>query len=459
MISNPLRGGHGVPLSSDYSSYSRKWTWATYFTAEVSPITLSNHDTHDADMATAIDTLAGLLVQSIPVGGVTGQVLAKASGTDRDTEWVDINTGAGGGTDLTWTAGTRTLSSNTGADAVITLATTDDPGLMSAAQFDKLDGIEASATADQTAAEIVALIDASATEEQNLVTAIIGNATARGALFASASGDIDSGAFAAGAVNLTTDVTGDLPFANFVAAGSAGFIGATGAGDYAHRTISQTKGDLSIDDLVTLSGVSDGDTHLGTFTGSTIPDSQTTKQALQALETAVEAAGELVYIGSVTASNDATVEFSGLSSTYSKYVVEIEDLVPASDASTLHIRTSTDNGSTFDSGASDYQYNQWQAGSGITVSRAGAAQIILFSSCGTGTGEAVSGSVEILRPSATTYTKVAARLVGLDSTANFGTAIVGGLRASAADVDAIQFLMNTGNIASGTFRLYGVRAS
>lgn len=41
-------------------------------------------------------------------------------------------------------------------------------------------------------------------------------------------------------------------------------------------------------DLTTLSGVAQGSTDLGTFTGITIPDAQTTKQALQALETAHE---------------------------------------------------------------------------------------------------------------------------------------------------------------------------
>jgi hypothetical protein len=44
---------------------------------------------------------------------------------------------------------------------------------------------------------------------------------------------------AIGSVDLTSEVTGDLPFANFVQAGSAGFVGATGAGDYAHRTPTQ----------------------------------------------------------------------------------------------------------------------------------------------------------------------------------------------------------------------------
>lgn len=41
-------------------------------------------------------------------------------------------------------------------------------------------------------------------------------------------------------------------------------------------------------DIQTLAGVAQGSTDLGTFTGTTIPDNQTIKQALQALETAYE---------------------------------------------------------------------------------------------------------------------------------------------------------------------------
>jgi hypothetical protein len=36
----------------------------------------------------------------VPTGGTTGQVLAKASDDDYDTEWVDQTGGGGGGTDL-----------------------------------------------------------------------------------------------------------------------------------------------------------------------------------------------------------------------------------------------------------------------------------------------------------------------------------------------------------------------
>jgi hypothetical protein len=46
--------------------------------------------------------------------------------------------------------------------------------------------------------------------------------------------------------------------------------------------------DANVNDLISLSGVVENSADLGAFTGTTIPDSQTIKQALQALETAVE---------------------------------------------------------------------------------------------------------------------------------------------------------------------------
>ena len=53
-----------------------------------------------------------------------------------------------------------------------------------------------------------------------------------------------------------------------------------------------TKASFDVDHLFTLVGASaDTDEHLSTFTGSTIADNQTIKQALQALETAVETKG------------------------------------------------------------------------------------------------------------------------------------------------------------------------
>ena len=54
-----------------------------------------------------------------------------------------------------------------------------------------------------------------------------------------------------------------------------------------------------IDNVATLSGVAKDGTSLGTFSGSTIADNQTIKAAIQALETAVEAAGSATSLAAV----------------------------------------------------------------------------------------------------------------------------------------------------------------
>ena len=59
------------------------------------------------------------------------------------------------GTDLSYTATSRLLSSSTGGDVNLPEATPSQPGLLSAADKAKLNAIESSATADQTASEIL----------------------------------------------------------------------------------------------------------------------------------------------------------------------------------------------------------------------------------------------------------------------------------------------------------------
>ena len=58
-----------------------------------------------------------------------------------------------------------------------------------------------------------------------------------------------------------------------------------------------TKASLDVDHLITLSGVSDASDNLGTFTGSTIADSETIKGALQDLETEVETKQDSLTFG------------------------------------------------------------------------------------------------------------------------------------------------------------------
>ena len=176
-------------------------------------------------------------------------------------------------------------------------------------------------------------------------------------------------------------------------------------------------------------------------------------------------AGAMTKIGTATASASASISFTGLSSTYFLYILRFSDLQPATDATTLLFRTSTDNGSTYDSGASDYAWNLFQANE--SGSESGAADqsdssITIMGEAGssdemgTGTNEKGSGCIYIYNPSAAKYTFINWEGVFFNEAAQWIMNNGGGFRQSAADVDAIQLLMDSGNIASGTFVLYGV---
>ena len=80
----------------------------------------------------------------------------------------------------------------------------------------------------------------------------------------------------------------------------------------------------NVGDLVTLSGVSQNDEDLGTFTGSTISDNVTIKAALQALETAVEAAS-VVDAGDNVNRLVASTSAETVPSTYYFLVVDQSD--------------------------------------------------------------------------------------------------------------------------------------
>jgi hypothetical protein len=120
-------------------------------------------------------------------------------------------------------------------------------------------------------------------------TTIEGNGTS-GTPFKVKDGGISAAKLASNAVTTSKIADANVTNAKLANVATATIKGRTTAGTGAPEdlTKSQAQAILSVDDLVTLSGVADGATHLGTFTGSTISDNQTVKQALQALETAVE---------------------------------------------------------------------------------------------------------------------------------------------------------------------------
>lgn len=177
--------------------------------------------------------------------------------------------------------------------------------------------------------------------------------------------------------------------------------------------------------------------------------------------------GGLVLISTATASTSSSINFTGLSSTYIAYLIYFLNVAPASDAVTFCMRTSTDNGSSYDSGASDYSYNAVSTTAGgrnLTVNLNNSYMLIAGPASspwelGNASNEKLNGYLVLYNPSATTYTQAQGQCVYYSEGAVSVHTNLVNMRKSAADVDAITFFMDSGNISSGDFILYGFTAS
>ena len=101
-------------------------------------------------------------------------------------------------------------------------------------------------------------------------------------------------------------------------------------------SVTVTEVDANVDDLISLTGVNENTTGLGTFTGSTISDGSTIKDALQDLETAAEGAAS----GSAVADRTKT-ETGSANATH--YVTFVADDNATATAETVY----TDGGVTY----------------------------------------------------------------------------------------------------------------
>jgi len=141
--------------------------------------------------------------QGVPTGGTTGQVLAKKSGTNYDTEWV-AQSGGGGGGSVTSVTGTAPISVATGTTTPvvsIAAATTSAAGSMSASDKSKLDGVATGATANSSDATLLARANHTGTQ----VLSTISDAGTAAAKNAPATGNAAAGEVVLGSDTRLTD--------------------------------------------------------------------------------------------------------------------------------------------------------------------------------------------------------------------------------------------------------------
>lgn len=171
-------------------------------------------------------------------------------------------------------------------------------------------------------------------------------------------------------------------------------------------------------------------------------------------------AGVLTQVGTTKTGGGTSYDLTGISSTYNYYTLEIIKLLPATDGALLYLLTSTDGGSNW---GSSYT---WQASWGNSVAPyadsggSAAAQINLGGSgftIGNAANElGVSGHVEIWKPSDAAYCHISWELIYRAASDGSLTKVSGSaFREAVADVDAVRLIFSSGNITSGTARLFG----
>lgn len=145
---------------------------------------------------------------------------------------------------------------------------------------------------------------------------------------------------------------------------------------------------------------------------------------------------------------------------YDEYVVEFVNIVPATNATTLAFRVSTDGGATYDSGANyryAYRFTGSNAATGTAQSNVGTSILACGALSSTASAGGANGSFRLTNPLSATQEKMAWHSSGFKSSDGNYYSIVGmGAYASTSPVNALRALLDSGNIASGAVRVYGL---
>lgn len=168
--------------------------------------------------------------------------------------------------------------------------------------------------------------------------------------------------------------------------------------------------------------------------------------------------GAFVLISTQTASASATIDFTGLSTSYKAYAIVLNNVVNATATQNLYFRTSTDNGSTFTASAGAYSYaNDYaSSASGGSPNGSGSATQVQLTRAAQLNSSHLAGIIYLYAPADSgVYTSLTYNLhfqSGSEMYYSSGT----GLRVVKEANNAIRFLYASGNITSGTFSLYGL---
>tara|TARA_E500000178_G_C16852509_1_gene675826 strand:+ start:52 stop:669 length:618 start_codon:yes stop_codon:yes gene_type:complete len=182
----------------------------------------------------------------------------------------------------------------------------------------------------------------------------------------------------------------------------------------------------------------------------------------------VSGAGSKILIKSITISSaTASVEFkNGVSdvvfdSTYTRYELTVDEVIPATNDVDLEFLLSTNAGSSY-SGDSAYNQVIWAAQSnGSTTADTPSYVNDHAVKSGIGQGNTTNrggtmGTVLFSKPSTAKYVQIRGDFWGWTHNGYLTVSSACGQVENVQDIDAVKIAFSSGNIASGVFKLYGI---
>jgi len=177
--------------------------------------------------------------------------------------------------------------------------------------------------------------------------------------------------------------------------------------------------------------------------------------------------GSLNLISTQTASSSSTISFtSGIDSTYKEYIFKFIDIHPATDNAYLTFQADTGTNTSYNQTITSTvhrarHYEDDSATSLAYINDRDQAQGTAFQDISLNTGndndQCNSGTLHLFDPSNTTFVKhfiqTANGVAGDDQSVN--TFVAGYINTTTA-ITRVQFKMSSGNIDSGTIKLYGI---
>lgn len=170
-----------------------------------------------------------------------------------------------------------------------------------------------------------------------------------------------------------------------------------------------------------------------------------------------------VLLNSQEVSSDSSIDMLNvISSDYEEYRLVLENVSVATDGALLFLRVSEDAGANWESGASGYDWvNTSNDGTAITSTSDAADSEITLMEDGienTTADGRVCGHIHFYTPSSTAHKKTFMWDLTYENTANVLCRVQGsGRYLSSNAIDAVQILADSGNLAAGCIKLYGIR--